>query len=165
MQIKILILTLLNLFIFSTNSWAFEQKDINNFKKLTDFSSVQEFEKYYHSYTQECLDNGFGGTGSIHCFVAYKLWDKELNISYNQLLSQLSTDERELLVSSQKAWLKSRDLTINLNSKLLDKIYDEEGTMYLLMRARDADSTVSAIIKERTLFLKYWAKIMNSKKP
>lgn len=158
MKIKMLIFILLSLFIFSTNSSAFEQKNINSFKKLDDFNSVQEFEKYYHSYTQECLDNGFGGTGSIPCFVAYKLWDKELNSYYNQLLSKLSTNEKELLVSSQKAWLKSRDSTIEFNSKLLDKIYDQEGTMYLLMRAEDADSTMSHVIKERVLTLRRWVK-------
>ena len=158
MKIKMLIFILLSLFIFSTNSSAFEQKNINSFKKLDDFNSVQEFEKYYHSYTQECLDNGFGGTGSIPCFVAYKLWDKELNSYYNQLLSKLSTNEKELLVSSQKAWLKSRDFTIEFNSKLLDKIYDQEGTMYLLMREEDADSTMSHVIKERVLTLRRWVK-------
>ena len=158
MKIKMLIFILLSLFIFSTNSSAFEQKNINSFKKLDDFNSVQEFEKYYHSYTQECLDNGFGGTGSIPCFVAYKLWDKELNSYYNQLLSKLSTNEKELLVSSQKAWLKSRDFTIEFNSKLLDKIYDQEGTMYLLMREEDADSTMSNVIKERVLTLRRWVK-------
>lgn len=158
MKIKMLIFILLSLFIFSTNSSAFEQKNINSFKKLDDFNSVQEFEKYYHSYTQKCLDNGFGGTGSIPCFVAYKLWDKELNSYYNQLLSKLSTNEKELLVSSQKAWLKSRDFTIEFNSKLLDKIYDQEGTMYLLMREEDADSTMSNVIKERVLTLRRWVK-------
>ena len=157
MQVKTLIFTLFSIFILLTNCSAYEQKNIDSFKRLSEFDSVQKFEAYYHSYIQECLNNGFGGTGSIPCFVAYKLWDKELNTYYNQLLSKLSTDEKELLISSQKAWLKSRDLTINLNSKLLDKRYDEEGTMYLLMRAGDADFVISEIIKERALFLKNWA--------
>lgn len=157
MKPRILTSTILSLFLLSTNSFAFEHISINSFKNLNDFNSVQEFEKYYNSYIQECLDNGVAGRESIPCFVSYKLWDKELNIYYDKLLSKLTKDEKALLESSQKAWLKSRDLTREFDSGILDKIYNEEGTLNLLMRAGATDSSMSNVIKERALILKNWS--------
>lgn len=153
---------LLTVITFSTSSFAFEYKDIDSFKTLSDFEKVEEFETYYKIYTTECLDNGYGGTGSISCFVSSKLWDKELNIYYKKLMSKLNSNEKELLKKSQKKWLESRDLTIEFNTKLLDKIYTEEGTMYLLISAGDADSLISPIIRERALTLKRWYDLQNN---
>ena len=64
--------------------------------------------------------------------------------------------EIALLNQSQKKWLESRDLIIKFNSLILDKSYKEEGTMFLLMRAEDADYSMSLMIKERALMLKKW---------
>lgn len=159
MKIRNLALVLLSLASISINSFAFENKEINSFKTLNDFKTVEEFEKYYQSYTKECLDNGFGGTGSIPCFVSYELWDKELNSYYKKLISKLDAKEKESLKKSQRKWIESRDLSIDFNSNVLDKVYTEEGTMYMLMRAGDADSLIFPIIKERALTLKRWYEI------
>lgn len=156
MKIKKFTFAILCVMILSLNLFAFEHKDINSFKALNDFNTIEEFEKYYNSYIQECLDNGYGGTGSIPCFVSYELWDKELNFYYKKLLTKLNPNEKELLKKSQRKWVESRDLSIQFNSSLLDKTYLEEGTMYLLMRAGDADSLISPIVKERALTLKRW---------
>lgn len=149
--------------LLSTSSFAFEHKDIGSFKTLSNFNTVEEFEEYIRIYEQECLDNGYGGTGSIPCFVSYELWDKELNIYYEKLMSKLNPNEKELLKNSQRKWIESRDLTIKFNSKMLDKVYTEEGTMYLLVRAGDADENMSKVIKERALYLKNWYDRLNIK--
>lgn len=149
--------------LISLNLFAFENKDIDSFLKLESFETVEKFESYINKYTQECLDNGFGGTGSIPCFVSYELWDKELNIYYRKLMSKLTAKEKELLKESQKKWLESRDKTIEFNSLMLDKNYDQEGTMFLLDRANVADSDISEIIKNRALYLKNWYDKLNNK--
>ncbi|MCG3690334.1 lysozyme inhibitor LprI family protein [Aliarcobacter butzleri] len=149
--------------LISLNLFAFENKDIDSFLKLESFKTVEEFESYINKYTQECLDNGFGGTGSIPCFVSYELWDKELNIYYRKLMSKLTANEKELLKESQKKWLESRDKTIEFNSLMLDRNYDQEGTMFLLARASVADSDISEIIKNRVLYLKNWYDKLNNK--
>ncbi|PZQ08190.1 MAG: DUF1311 domain-containing protein [Aliarcobacter butzleri] len=152
----------LGIFI-SLNLFAFENKDIDSFLKLESFETVEKFESYINKYTQECLDNGFGGTGSIPCFVSYELWDKELNIYYRKLMSKLTAKEKELLKESQKKWLEFRDKTIEFNSLMLDRNYDQEGTMFLLARASVADSDISEIIKNRVLYLKNWYDKLNNK--
>ncbi|AXX90006.1 hypothetical protein CKA55_03890 [Arcobacter suis] len=149
--------------LISLNLFAFENKDIDTFLKLESFETVEKFESYINKYTQECLDNGFGGTGSIPCFVSYELWDKELNIYYRKLMSKLTAKEKELLKESQKKWLESRDKTIEFNSLMLDKNYDQEGTMFLLDRANVADSDISEIIKNRALYLKNWYDKLNNR--
>lgn len=155
MKFKKFLIILLSIITFSNVSFAFEHKEINSFKKLSDFKTVEEFEKYYNDYTKECLDKGFGGAGSIPCFVASELWDRELNIYYKKLYNKLEANEKILLKNSQKKWLETRDLTIELNSILLNK-NSGEGTMYLLMKAGDRDSIISPIIKQRALILKKW---------
>ena len=149
--------------LISLNLFAFENKDIDSFLKLESFKTVEEFESYINKYTQECLDNGFGGTGSIPCFVSYEVWDKELNIYYRKLMSKLTAKEKELLKESQKKWLEFRDKTIEFNSLMLDRNYDQEGTMFLLARASVADSDISEIIKNRVLYLKNWYDKLNNK--
>ena len=89
MRLRKIVIGILGLITLASNSLAFENKNIKSFKTLSEFKTTNEFEKYYNSYTQECLDNGFGGTGSIPCFVGYELWDKELNIYYKKLSSKL----------------------------------------------------------------------------
>ncbi|MCT7486119.1 DUF1311 domain-containing protein [Aliarcobacter cryaerophilus] len=144
------------LLFFVHSLLAFEQKDVNDLKRLDNFTSIDEFEKYYESYIQKCLDSGYGGTGSIPCYSRYELWDRELNLNYLKLISKLNKMEIALLNQSQKKWLESRDLIIKFNSLILDKSYKEEGTMFLLMRAEDADYSMSLMIKERALMLKKW---------
>ena len=68
----------------------------------------------------------------------------------------LGEQEKNLLKESQLAWIKERDKTIDFNSLLLDKKYTTTGTMYVLMRARDADAVITLIVKQRALLLKKW---------
>ena len=78
-------------------------------------------------------------------------------------MSKLTAKEKELLKESQKKWLESRDKTIEFNSLMLDRNYDQQGTMFLSFRAGDADSVVSEIIKNRVLYLKNWYDELNNK--
>lgn len=58
----------------------------------------------------------------------YEATDFMLNKAYQQLLSTLSTDRRKMLIKSQRAWLKYRDL----NSDFISSVY-EGGSMQPLI--------------------------------
>lgn len=155
---KKVIKTIVFILLFQINSLSYavdyKYKSVKYFKVLSSFKSIKEFEDNYGVYIQHCLDNTFGGTGGIPCYIGYNMWDRELNIYYKKLYSSLSKKAKSILKKSQKFWLKKRDLSIESNSRLLDKKYTEPGTIYLLIRAGDADSAITPIIKQRALFLK-----------
>jgi len=133
-----------------------DYKKLDNFKTLESFKSIEAFESAHEKYTQECLDNSGGGSGAAECFIGYEMWDRELNIYYNKLMSKLGTKEKTLLKESQQAWIKDRDKSIDFNSQLLDNEYTEPGTMYEAMRAGDVDRIMTPVNKQRALLLKTW---------
>lgn len=137
----------------------YQYQEVKDFDVFASFKSVEKFEANYEKYVQDCLDNTGGGTGGIPCFIGYDMWDRELNIYYKKLYSQLDKKGKKLLKNSQKAWLTERDLSQKFISMLLDKKYTESGTMYLLMRAGDADSMITPIVKHRALTLRKWIEL------
>ncbi len=142
----------------------YQYKKAGDFKTLKFYNSIDEFESSYKKYTQHCLDNTFGGSGGIPCSIDYDMWDRELNIYYDRLMKILGPKEKNLLKESQLAWIKERDKSIDFNSRLLDNKYDKEnGTMYLLMRAGDANEMITPIIKQRALVLKKWFEFVSNK--
>lgn len=148
-------LALVSVLIFSVKDSAadFSYKKAGDFAPLESYSSVDEFEKYYEDYSQRCL-NTIGG-GSI-CLMAYEIWDKELNHYYNKLKRILGVDDANYLKESQLAWIEERDKSIDFNSRLLDRKYNQPGTMYQLMRAGDADRMITPLVKQRVLLLREW---------
>ena len=76
----------------------------------------------------------------------------------------LGEKERKLLKESQLVWIKEREKTIDFNSAILDKKYSTTGTMYMLMRAGDADKMITPIVKERALLLKNWFEFIENEK-
>src|SRR5574344_821668 len=156
MKLKIFILAILGNLVLSSTSFAFEQKTVEELKKLSDFKTVDEFVNYQNNYTQECLDNGFGGSGSIPCFVSYKLWDRELNIYYKNFFNLLNKREQEYLKKLQTKWLETRDLTMEYNNMLVSEEYSDEGSMYELLAAGHLDKLNTPMVKERALLLKSW---------
>ncbi|OGP83290.1 MAG: hypothetical protein A2Z08_00150 [Deltaproteobacteria bacterium RBG_16_54_11] len=136
-------------------------KKIDDFKTLESFKSIDEFEASYNKYIQHCRENTGGGTGGVPCLIGYEMWDGELNIYYSKLMKILGEKEKKLLKESQLAWIKERDATIAFNSRLLDKKYTEEGTMYVLMRAGDADRMMTPVVKQRALLLKEWLELVS----
>ena len=138
----------------------FEYKKVNDFKVLSSFNNVHEFEESYAPYIQNCLDHTGGGTGGISCFIGSKLWDRELNIYYKKLDAILKDKEKSLLKESQRAWIKERDASMEFNSILLNRDYSKQGTMYALMRAGKVDEMITPIIKERALVLKRWYELL-----
>ncbi|WP_373071608.1 lysozyme inhibitor LprI family protein [Sulfurimonas sp.] len=138
----------------------FVPKTLDSFKQLHQFESVSKFETYVNTYVQTCIDNSFGGSLSVRCFVQTKLWDKELNRYYKLLYQSLDKQGKSNLKVSQRLWLKTQDETIKLNSYLLDKQFNNKsGTMYVAMRVGEASDRISPIIKERALLLKNGIKV------
>jgi uncharacterized protein YecT (DUF1311 family) len=85
---------------------------------------------------------------------AYDAWDKELNVVYKQLMSELGPKEQQDLKEDQRNWLKFRDSEL----KFTGDIYGQkEGTMWKPM-AIDASAE---IIKDRTLQLHHRLDVLN----
>ncbi len=153
---KVLMILLLCQVCTLSHAMDYQYKDVRDFDVLSSFESVEAFEANYEKYVQDCLDNTYGGTRGVPCFIGYKMWDRELNIYYKKLYSRLDINAKKVLKKSQKAWLKELDMSIKFHSLLLDRQYTEQGTMHLLMRADDTDSMITPIVKQRTLILKKW---------
>lgn len=130
-------------------------ESIDDFKYLDEFKTARKFDEYIEGHVHSCIDKAYGGAATIPCFIGYELWDRELNKYYRLLVTELPKDSVKLLRESQKLWLRDRDKTIGLNSALLDLTYKEvQGTMYLAMRAGDANSAIAPMVRQRALFLK-----------
>jgi len=139
---------------------AFDYKTPKDFKTLENFKSVEAFEASYAEYVQDCFDNTGGGTGGIRCTqLEYELWDREMNIYYKRLLAKVS--DPTALKESQRLWIQMRDKTIEVNSALLDRRYQEQGTMYALMRAGDAARIITPLVKQRALMLRDMVVLLN----
>jgi len=154
--LKMLMILLLCQVCTLSHAMDYQYKDVKDFDVLSSFESVEAFEANYEKYVQDCLDNTYGGTRGVPCFIGYKMWDRELNIYYKKLYSRLDINAKKVLKKSQKVWLKELDMSIKFHSLLLDRQYTEQGTMHLLMRADDTDSMITPIVKQRTLILKKW---------
>jgi uncharacterized protein YecT (DUF1311 family) len=155
-RMTIIIVSLFFLSTSTTYAVDFQYKKISSFKKLESFEDVDDFESSYEDYIQVCLDNTFGGSGGIPCFIGYEMWDRELNIYYEKLMKILGANEKKLLKDSQLIWIQEREKSVTVNSAFLDRKYSKSGTMYQLMRAQTADSMVTPIVKQRALLLKDW---------
>lgn len=134
---------------------AFPYKTVKDFPTLEHYKDADAFDAAYAKYEEDCLDNTGGGTGGIACeTLGYDLWDRELNIYYGRLLEVLRDPQKKLLKDSQRQWIEVRDNAIKLNRALLDRRYDTDGTMYLLMRSGDASRILTPMVKQRALMFK-----------
>ena len=145
---------------FSSQAHEFVEKPIEHFQPLAAFASVAEFEQPISEYVQTCLDNSFGGSLSLRCFIEDELWDRELNHYYRLLYRGLDADGKAELKTSQLAWLASRDQSIAFNRHLIRQQYPQAGSMYVAIRAQVASELLASIIKQRSLQLKQWLEIV-----
>ncbi|QDD65743.1 MULTISPECIES: lysozyme inhibitor LprI family protein [Herbaspirillum] len=60
---------------------------------------------------------------------ARQMWDKELNKSYQHLMSRLPAAQQEVLRASQRAWIKFRDADGEVISRI---VAAQQGTMFQL---------------------------------
>lgn len=112
---------------------------------------IKEIEKRQ----EDCVEKDGSTSGQIDCAeAAYKEWDRALNKAYKKLLAAYpSKIEKDALRSSQRAWLKFR----NLEFENIDNVYDrKEGTMYLPMRVESK----TRVVRERALQLMRLASIL-----
>ncbi len=85
---------------------------------------------------QYCLDSTQNYTtyGMLECISrATKEWDKELNKNYNELISILSSGQKEKLKKSQRQWIVFRDNEIDFSNQLYA---DLQGTMWFIAAAQ-----------------------------
>ena len=163
-EICLVIALLLVLFCSPALAIEYKYKEVRDFKTLESFETVQEFEDNFGRYTQECLDNTYGGTGGVPCLIAYDMWERELHIYYKKLRRALNREQKKKLVESQRAWITERDSSAALTSALLDDRYQHMGTMYVLMRAGEWSELNAPIVKNRALLLREWNKSLSLEK-
>ena len=97
---------------------------------------------------ENCLNDEFNHTtvAMMYCIDdALNAWDEELNRVYKELMTFLSTDQKNVLRSAQKEWIKFRDIEYNN----INSIYDFEGTMWGQVRLMK----MLNIVKDRTMTL------------
>jgi len=84
-----------------------------------------------------------------------KLWDKELNRVYGELLQRLPKEDKSALKDSQQEWIRFRDR----NLKLIQVAYgNAEGTMYHVFAARAALD----VVKSRVLDLRGYLDVVET---
>ncbi len=94
----------------------------------------------------KCLNVETTTAGMNGCYgESIKMWDKELNLHYSQLLGVLDPKGREDLKQAQRAWIKFRDLQITA----IGSVYSESGTMGSI----SGGARVMQITKEQALRL------------
>ena len=160
MKLKIILVLVLLLpyintnmsFAENTTEWQF--RDMKNLKKLDDFKTINDFEKYLGNYIQTCLDTGSGGTAAALCHARTQIWDRELDLIYNKLYNSSDKNGKSKLLVSQTTWLKDKESSLEFSYYLIDRKYPKQDTMYYLLRAGDADDIMSSIVKNRVLFLR-----------
>jgi uncharacterized protein YecT (DUF1311 family) len=105
-----------------------------------------------------CIDKDQSTAGMVQCIDrAYKAWDAELNLSYNNLMRKLDATSRQSLKAAQTEWIKYRDSEF----KLMDSIFSGfEGTMYIPM---SADMRMQ-VVKKRALELGNYVSLLNEHK-
>ncbi len=143
----------------------YKYKKSADFKPLDSFASTAEFETYYGKYINDCYANTYGGTGGIPCAIETEIWDKELNIQYQKLMAILHPEAKQLLLESQRAWLKERDSTYKLTAKIASletkdtsgKFREGVGTMNYLIETAMADELAFSVNRDRALHLKLLA--------
>jgi uncharacterized protein YecT (DUF1311 family) len=87
---------------------------------------------------------------------AREKWDAEMNKYYKLLMSILDKKSKEILKTSQKAWVEYRDKEF----KNIQNIYTQlQGTMYIPMESQDK----TEIVKSRALELKAYYELLKNK--
>jgi len=136
-------------FDFTPYNKGWQYRPLSDFKKLSSFNTISDFEKYYEKYIDKCINDTMVGSGSIPCNIGSDMWDRELNIVYKKLNKKLNKSRKKALKASQRLWVKERDLSLEAIST--DK---RQGSMYRLFNAQHRDEVKAMLTKQRTLFLK-----------
>ena len=104
---------------------------------------------------EECIKKDSTTAGMNNCSnAAYKEWDILLNNVYKKLINKLNKDAKTALKSSQREWIKYRDVEF----KFIIAYYDGfQGSMYSNMSHGDHVS----FMRERALKLKSYLELID----
>lgn len=148
-------LSLSSSFCFASED-DFVHKSPNDFPLLHEFSSVSEFEQQVEDYESACLKEFAGSTSGLQCFVAFSLWQREVDFYLSALNSQLTAEPQDQLKINQGVWRQYLQNTRELNFKMLTKKYPKPGTLYVYLRSKDAHEALTPIVRARALLLRQW---------
>ena len=98
---------------------------------------------------QNCLDSSENYTtkGMTDCVVrATKKWDEELNKNYLELLTLLTSEQKDKLKIAQRQWVEYRNKEIEFSNQLYN---DMQGTMWIPVAAQ----TKLDLTRKRTIEL------------
>ncbi len=98
------------------------------------------------SALHKCLELNTSSFGVIECELErYRKWNDELDRVYDELMSQVTDQERQMLIEQQVAWVRYRDLQFKMN----EKFYGSRGSIWMPVIA----SAKGNLVKNRVLEL------------
>ncbi len=149
---KKLVYALMIIFLLMpVTSYSASDAPIKTQKKVVPNTSPEchksKIEEKINTIESACIENNQTQSGMNDCASkSYDAWDKALNEVYNKLIKKLDKRGQLALKTSQKEWLKYRDVHFNF----LDIYYEKyEGSMYTGMHINDK----TVIVKDRTMAL------------
>ncbi|MFN4147341.1 MAG: lysozyme inhibitor LprI family protein [Runella sp.] len=105
----------------------------------------------------DCMDKNPTTVGMLGCVeTAYKQWDTELNKNYKALTQRLNSEQKTVLLASQRKWIEYRDLEFKTQAAIYKSM---DGTMYVPMAAHDR----MEIVKQRALELGGYLQLFDMK--
>ncbi|EUC70214.1 hypothetical protein Y017_11395 [Alcanivorax sp. 97CO-5] len=130
--------------------------DLREPPHIRDSASLDEYDRKIKSYTKECY-------GSGHCYNVKKIWERNINYYLGELKKKLPADIESILAASQEVWRNTQDSTYVAISHIAAENYpNEEGTLWMRMRSRDATEEMAKIERSRALTLKRWLDVASN---
>jgi len=107
------------------------------------------------SALHKCLELNNSSFGAIECELErYRKWSEELDRTYDELMSQVSDEERKMLIEQQVTWAKYRDLQFKMN----EQFYGKRGSIWMPVIA----SSKGNIVKNRVIELQAYLNLLKS---
>ena len=128
---------------------------------LSTSAFAEEAKKQQHPIDQfeaDCKEKDWSTAGMANATYEARLkWAEEISKYYKLLLNELDDENKAKLIESQRAWVKFRDLEIDLINSVYGKM---AGTMWIVISA----CLKCEIVKQRALDLgEYYFHVMDDK--
>lgn len=107
------------------------------------------------SNLRQCLQLNTSSFGAVECEIErYNQWNNQLDRVYDELMSRVNPQERQLLIKQQIAWARYRDLQFKMN----EDFYGRRGSIWLSTIA----SFKGNLVKSRVLILESYLNLLKS---
>ena len=130
--------------LFVQLSCAVDNPEASN--HVADFEERIKVYEYYISNTAASTLDFSKGYGEL-----YDALDKELNIAYSSLMSKLNEEEKQLLKSSQRRWIKYRDAEYEFIATSITR--DKFGSSAVISKGEYRTALLKARVTELLWYL------------